>query len=83
MDHHTSTHYDEELTSAGIRVTALRSLIWRTLRQQMRNAFSLADVEDLLFTVDKSTVFRTLTLFSEAQLLHLIDDGSGDRKSVV
>ena len=80
MDLHTSTHYDEELTSAGIRVTALRSLIWRTLRQQMRNAFSLANVENLLFTVDKSTVFRTLTLFSEAQLLHLIDDGSGSQK---
>lgn len=80
MDSNHFKIYDEELAAAGIRLTALRSLIWRTLRQRMRNAFALADVEELLYPMDKSTIFRTLTLFSEARLLHLIDDGSGCQK---
>ncbi|MGN0062497.1 MAG: Fur family transcriptional regulator [Alloprevotella sp.] len=75
--------YDAELQEAGIRVTAIRSLIWRTLRQHIRNAFTLNDMVDLLVTIDKSTVFRTLTLFSEAKLLHLVDDGMGCQKYCV
>ena len=72
--------YDAELQEAGIRVTAIRSLIWRTLRQHIHNAFTLNDMVDLLVTIDRSTVFRTLTLFSEAKLLHLVDDGMGCQK---
>lgn len=75
--------YDTELSDAGIRVTAVRSLIWRTIREKINNAFSLADVQDLLYTVDKSTIFRSLTLFAEQGLLHLIDDGSGMQKYCV
>lgn len=75
--------YDTELSDAGIRVTAVRSLIWRTIREKISNAFSLADVQDLLYTVDKSTIFRSLTLFAEQGLLHLIDDGSGMQKYCV
>ena len=75
--------YDLELRSAGIRVTAIRSLMWRTLRQHIHNAFALSDVENLLVTVDKSTIFRTLTLFADARLLHLVDDGTGCQKYCV
>lgn len=75
--------YDSELSNAGIRVTAVRSLIWRTIREKISNAFSLADVQNLLYTVDKSTIFRSLTLFADQGLLHLIDDGSGMQKYCV
>lgn len=75
--------YEHELTEADIRLTAIRLLIWRTLREQLTDAFSLADVQDILFTVDKSTLFRTLTLFAEHGLLHSIDDGSGMQKYCV
>ena len=46
-------------------------------------AFSLADLEGRLPTVDRSTLFRTLTLLTEAHLLHEIDDGSGSQKYCV
>lgn len=75
--------YENELAEAGIRITAVRLLIWRTLREQMTDAFSLSDVQDLLYTIDKSTLFRALTLFAEHGLLHGIDDGSGMQKYCV
>ena len=75
---------DEQVfEKAGIRVTAVRLLIWREIRRSFTGAFSLSDLEDTLPTVDKSTLFRTLTLLSEAHLLHDIDDGSGSHKFCV
>ena len=76
-------NYEKELARNGIRVTAVRLLTWRTIREKMHDAFSLSDLQDALVTVDKSSVFRALTLFSEAHLLHLIDDGSGCQKYCV
>lgn len=76
-------NYEEQLSAAGIRITAVRLLIWRTLQERMTNAFSLSDVQDVLYTVDKSTLFRALTLFAEHELLHTIDDGSGMQKYCV
>ena len=75
--------HESELSAAGIRVTAVRLLVWRTIREQITKAFSLSDVQDRLYTVDKSTIFRALTLFAEHNLLHLIDDGSGMQKYCV
>ena len=43
------------------------------------HSFTLANMEDWLTTVDKSTLFRTLTLFRERKLLHDVDNGSGSR----
>lgn len=74
---------EQSLERAGIRVTAVRLLIWREIRHSFTGAFSLADIEDALPTVDKSTIFRTLALLSEAHLLHDIDDGSGSHKYCV
>jgi Fur family ferric uptake transcriptional regulator len=82
MDNHQLS--DEQVfEKAGIRLTAVRLLIWREIRKSFDGAFSLADLEDALPTVDKSTLFRTLTLLSEAHLLHDIDDGSGSHKFCV
>lgn len=77
-------HNDERvLEQAGVRLTAVRLLVWRTLRAQLHDAFSLADVEALLPTVDRSTLFRTLVSLTDAHLLHEIDDGSGAQKYCV
>jgi len=74
-------HTDEEiLQQAGIRVTAVRLLIWQQVRHTIKGIFSLADLEEVLPTIDRSTLFRTLTLLSEAHLLHSVDDGSGSQK---
>ena len=74
---------DEVLQHAGVRVTAVRSLVWRHIRHDFNDAFSLADLEDALPTVDRSTLFRALTTFTAAHLLHEIDDGSGTQKYCV
>ena len=42
--------------------------------------FSLEELYNHLETIDRSTVFRALTLFEEEHLLHSFEDGSGKRK---
>lgn len=71
---------EQILRDAEVRVTAVRLLVWRTIRDRFAGIFNLADLEDALPTVDKSTLFRTLTLFSDHHLLDAIDDGSGSQK---
>ncbi|MBP5217913.1 MAG: transcriptional repressor [Bacteroidales bacterium] len=83
MDRQNQLSDEQILEEAGIRVTAVRLLIWREIRRSLAGAFSLSDLEDALPTVDKSTLFRTLTLLREAHLLHDIDDGSGSHKFCV
>ncbi|MBQ3634268.1 MAG: transcriptional repressor [Bacteroidales bacterium] len=74
---------EARLTKAGVRVTAVRLLIWRTLTEEEGSTFCLQDIEDRLSTVDKSTIFRTIVTFQEAGLLHETDDGSGKQKYCV
>ena len=71
---------EQTLRDAGIRVTAVRLLVWRTIHRECSGIFNLAELEQKLPTVDKSTLFRTLGLLSESHLLDTIDDGSGSQK---
>ena len=71
---------EQILKQAGVRVTAVRLLIWRTIHREFTGIFNLADLEEALPTVDKSTLFRTLSLFSDNHLLDEIDDGTGSQK---
>lgn len=75
--------YEKKLQDAGIRVTSVRLLVYKTVYEQMHNAFSLQNVMEHLSHADSSSVFRALTLFAEHHLLHLIDDGSGMQKYCV
>lgn len=72
----------DELLGRNIRPTALRLLILRTMKA-MNRAVSLTDLEECLVTVDKSTIFRTLTLFLSQHLVHAVDDGTGALKYAV
>lgn len=74
---------EQTLDNAGIRVTAVRLLVWRHVRHGFNDAFSLADLEEALPTVDRSTLFRTLVTLTDAHLLHEIDDGTGSQKYCV
>lgn len=67
---------EAKLQNRNIKPTANRILILRAMLQ-MKYAFSLSDLEMEIDTVDKSTLFRTITLFHEHLLIHGIDDGSG------
>lgn len=71
--------YEKRLEQRGVRPTALRLLIFRTLSEAGR-ALSLGDMEAMLDTVDKSTIFRTLTLLLSHRLVHAMEDGSGSLK---
>ena len=66
--------YTETLTRHGIRPTAVRLLIYKTALR-FHDTFSMSELEDALESVDKSTVFRTLSLFAARQrldeILHL------------
>ena len=73
---------EERLNERGIKPTAMRILILRTMLEQPC-ALSVADLEDVLVTVDKSTIFRTLTMFLQHHLVHAVDDGSGKLKYAV
>jgi len=63
----------------GIRSTSNRISIYEAIIQQ-NNTFSLVNIEDALLHLDKSTIFRAMTLFEENQLIHGIEDGSGSKK---
>ncbi len=74
------TSDEQSLHNAGVRITAVRLLIWKQLRHGFEGVFSLSDLEEAMPTIDRSTLFRTLTLLSDAHLLHSVDDGSGSQK---
>lgn len=71
--------YLEKLKMREIRPTAMRILILKAM-MQFQQAFSLLDLENYLDTVDKSTIFRTISIFLDHHLIHCIDDGSGSLK---
>lgn len=71
--------YLDKLINREIKPTAIRILILKTMLH-IRQAVSLFDLENELNSVDKSTIFRTLSLFLSHRLIHSIDDGSGSLK---
>ena len=76
-----SDRYEALLSEAGIRITAVRLLVLKTISERMHGgAFSLQDVMQVMVTADNSSVFRTLTLFAERRILRTVNDGSGMQK---
>ena len=71
--------YSQRLQEREINITAVRLLIFKAMVNYPQ-AFSLGDLEAVLDTVDKSTLFRTISLFHSKKLIHSIDDGSGSIK---
>lgn len=67
---------EELLQKHGVRPTAVRILVWRAI-EQIDGAFCLYDIEAAIPTLDRSSIFRSLRLFTDRHLLHEIDDGSG------
>ena len=64
------------LEHKGVKPTANRILVLRVLIQYAR-PLTLSDMEDLLPTMDKSSIFRVLTLFREHDVVHVFEDGRG------
>lgn len=66
------------LVEHKIRVTSIRLMVLKHIMAQNR-AFTLADMEASLETVERSTLFRTLTLFLLRRILHEVDNGCGSK----
>ena len=64
------------LESKGIRPTAKRILVMKTLMGE-QNPQSLSNLERKMVSMDKSSIFRTLTLFLEHDVVHAFEDGRG------
>ena len=64
------------LESKGIRPTANRILVMKTLMGE-QNPQSLSNLERKMVSMDKSCIFRTLTLFLEHDVVHAFEDGRG------
>ncbi|MDE5806636.1 MAG: transcriptional repressor [Muribaculaceae bacterium] len=69
----------EKMESLGIRPTAVRLMIGRVL-DATDHPVSALEIEMELDTVDRSTITRSLSLFHDKGLIHLIEDGSGAAK---
>ena len=67
------------LAGHGIRPTANRILIAEALLEADR-PLGLTDLEDILETIDKSNIFRTLSLFREKHAVHVMEDGGDSVK---
>jgi Fur family ferric uptake transcriptional regulator len=67
--------FDKLLLDHGIKPTANRLLVARTLADSHR-PLSLAELEQRLLTLDRSSIFRVLTLFRDQHLVHVIEGGS-------
>lgn len=64
------------LEEHGVKPTPNRLLVARALASAGR-PLSLMELETCLETIDKSNIFRTLTAFRDAHLVHVLED-SGD-----
>lgn len=56
----------------GVKPTANRTIIFEVLSGAQR-PLSLKEIEEKVFPIDKSGVFRTLSVFKEHHLIHVID----------
>ena len=65
---------EKMLIEHGIKPTANRLLVLKALADSHRPV-TMSELEDAIDSIDKSGIFRTLTLFKEHHLLHQIDDG--------
>lgn len=64
------------LQHRGVKPTPNRLLVLHALLQT-ESPLSLSDLEEELTTMDRSSIFRVLTLFAETDIAHLIESGDG------
>ena len=64
------------LDRKGVKATPNRILVLRSMLLSER-PLSLSELETMLDSVDRSSIFRVLTLFAAHHIVHEIEDGSG------
>lgn len=76
---HDLHNIEQRIENHGIRPTPVRGLVLGVLDDSVRPLSSL-EIEQALDTVDRSSITRTLSLFVEKGLVHIIDDGTSSAK---
>lgn len=66
----------KRLEQKGVKPTANRILVYRKLASA-NGPMSLSDLEQSMLSLDKSSIFRVLTLFIEHDAVHTFSDGRG------
>ncbi len=74
-----STEIENLLETNGIRITAMRLLIYKFLTKK-QVAVTLSDIENAFYKVDRTTLYRTVKTFEKKGIVHKIDDGTGINK---
>ena len=64
------------LEHKGVKATVNRILVYSELQEAVR-PMSLKDLEDRMLNLDKSSIFRVLTLFAQHDVVHAFEDGRG------
>ena len=64
------------LVSKGVKPTANRILVVRTL-MGLHSPATLASLEEMMVTMDRSSIFRALSLFEAHDIVHTFEDGKG------
>ena len=72
----TAQQLTEYLYAHRIKPTAMRLLVLRQL-MEAEQTLTLRQLEEALAPADRSTIFRTLSLFVQQHAAHVVDDGSG------
>ena len=65
----------------GIKSTANRIIIARALVEGA-HPMTMMELEDQIGSIDKSGIFRALSLFKERQLVHVLEDSEGLRYEI-
>lgn len=68
----------ELMKNHGIRPTANRIIVAQALAEESR-PLTMTELEDRIGSIDKSGIFRTLTLFKECHFVHILEDAEGTR----
>ena len=79
MKEPTTDRASSMMAQRGIKPTPNRTLVLRAMLAAARPV-SLPELETMLETMDKSSIFRVLGLFARHHLVHAIEDGSGTSK---
>lgn len=62
----------------GIKPTANRIIVAKALAEE-HCPVTMSELEDRIGSIDKSGIFRALTLFKEQHLVHVLEDSEGVR----
>ena len=64
------------LEKRGVKPTSNRIIVLKALIAAARPV-SLAELDEIIGTMDRSSIFRVLTLFAANHVVHALEDGSG------